>query len=354
MIKRIIASLSLLLCLCLTAMANKEVSIRLDDKNRIQNERLGFAYLTFEYLYPEGNKAIVRVTLENITSNPPHAVLIFRNDVSEQVLKKGKPKIEFEKTYPGKKGTRTVRGCRFSNSNIEIIPAAVTDTVFTIDVPLTSARNFSLPLYEAKYKAKDLYKKGKYNISYKIMEEHLYDIQLEVIGWSENDPTYVSIKNDVESLASSLKGKEFCHNSRHRPTLSEQQRPYQEKKDSLITAIKNIFDSHEEWMSTDAPHQAYSQLLTQLDNINLGNMTVDCGKHKAKGHNCNFCSLSAQDIYQRLDDLYQQLYAGKITKDAALKSANSLYNCYQQNKRRSKDNSYGTKITRFYNSISNY
>lgn len=356
MIKRLIASLGLIICLCFSAMANKELSIKLDSKDRVYSERLGFAYLTFEYLYANGNNARVRVTVENITSNPPHAVLIFRNEITEQSLKKDKPKIEFEKTYPGKKGTRIVRGCRECNRYIDIIPAAVTDTVFTLDVPFTSSKDFVLPLYEAKYKAKDLFKKGAYNINYKIMEEHLYDVHIEVVGWSEDDPTYVKTKNAVDSFISSLDGVKFCYNKKHSPSLKEQQRPYQEEKDSLTQVINNILDSHAEWMSTDAPHRAYSLLLSELNKVNLNNMTHDCGEHKVKpkGHSCSFCSLSAQEIYQRLDDLYQQLYAGKLTKEQALKTAKSLYNCYQQNKKRKKDSSYGTKISRFYNSIANY
>lgn len=356
MIKRIIASLGLMLCLCFAAMANKELSIKLDSKDRVYSERLGFAYLTFEYLYPNGNNARVRVTVENITSNPPHAVLIFKNDITEQVLKKGKPKIEFEKTYPGKKGTRIVRGCRDCNQYIDIIPAAETDTVFTIDVPFTSSKSFTLPLYEAKYKAKGLFKKGRNNINYKIMEEHIYDVHIEVVGWSEDDPTYVETKKTVEAFLASLNGVKFCYNKKHSPSLKEQQRPYREKKDSLIQAIKNILDTHTEWMSTDVPHRAYFQQLSELEKVNLNNMTYDCGNHKPKPkvHRCSFCSLSAQDVYQRLDDLYQQLYAGKISKDQALKTAKILYNCYQQNKKRKKDNSYGRKISRFYNSIANY
>jgi len=355
MIKRLIASLGLILCLCFTAMANKELSIKLDGKDRVYSERLGFAYLTFEYLNANGNNARVRVTVENITSNPPHAVLIFRNDITEQSLKKGKPKIEFEKTYPGKKGTRIVRGCRECNNYIDIIPAAVTDTIFTLDVPFTSSMDFTLPLYEAKYKAKDLFKKGAYNINYKIMEEHLYDVHIEVVGWSEDDPTYVKTKNAVNSLISSLEGAKFCNNKKHSPSLKEQQRPYQEKKDSLIKVISDIYQQSD-WLSTDAPHIAYTELIKKLNDVNFNNMTYDCGRHKVnpQGHSCSFCSLNAQEIYQRLDDLYQQLYAGKLTKEQALKTAKSLYNCYQQNKKRKKDSSYGTKISRFYNSIANY
>lgn len=355
MIKRLIASLGLIMCLCFTAMANKELSIKLDGKERVYSERLGFAYLTFEYLYANGNNARVRVTVENITSNPPHAVLIFRNEITEQSLKKDKPKIEFEKTYPGKKGTRIVRGCRECNRYIDIIQAAVTDTVFTLDVPFTGPKDFVLPLYEAKYKAKDLYKKGAYNINYKIIEEHLYNVHVEVVGWSEDDPTYVKTKNAVDSFISSLEGVRFCYNKKHSPSLKEQQRPFQEKKDSLIKVTSDI-RQQSYWLSTDDPHIAYTKLIEKLNDVNLNNMTYDCGEHKVKpkGHSCSFCSLRAQEIYQRLDDLYQQLYAGKLTKEQALKTAKSLYNCYQQNKKRKKDSSYGTKISRFYNSIVNY
>lgn len=356
MIKRVIASLSIIMCLCFTALANKELSIKLDGKDSVYSERLGFAYLTFEYLYSNGNNARVCVTVENITSNPPHAVLLFKNDITEQVLKKGKPKIEFEKTYPGKKGNRVVRGCRECNQNIEIIPAAETDTIFTIDVPFTSSKNLTIPFYEAKYKAKDLFKKGKSNINYKIMEEHIYDVHIEVVGWNEDDPTYVETKKSVNEFLSSLNGIKFCNNQKHSPSLKEQQRPYQEKKESLIQAINNILNTHREWLSTDPPHEAYSKLLSELEKVNLNKMTYDCGEHKLKTkvHGCSFCSLSAKDIYQRLDDLYQQLYAGKISKGQALKNAKSLYNCYQQSTKRKKDNSYGSKISRFYNSISSY
>lgn len=362
MIKRIIVSIVLLLCLCVTAMANKELSIKLDANDRVRSERLGYAYLTFEYFYAEGNNAKVKVYVENITNNPPLAVLIFDKDMTEQALKKGKPKIEFEKTYPGKKGTRIVKGCKESKRDVNIIPATCTDTIFMIDVPFSSSKDFTLPLYEAKYKANDLFKKAKslfnkgaYNINYKILEEHIYNINIQVVGWSEDDPTYVEVKKDVKNFISSLDEVKFCSNKKHSPSLKEQQRPYQEKKDSLSKNINEILD-HSEWLSTDAPHKAYTQLLSELNQVNLNDKNYDCGQHKIKykGHNCGYCSLSQQKIYQRLDDLYQQLYAGKINKNQALKTAKGLYNCFQQNKRRKNDSSYGAKISRFYNSIANY
>lgn len=359
MIKRVTVSLILLFFLCLTALANQEISIKLDNKDRIYRKNLGFAYITFEYLDNHGNNARVKVIVENITQATPHAVLIFRREMDDKSLKRGKPKIEFEKTYPGKKGNRRVWGCEECSRYIDIIPATETDTIFTIDVPLTSSKNFILPLYEARYKAKDLHKKrlkgldGRYGIQYKILAEEICDVHIEVVGWSEDDSLYVETKKAVDDFLSSLDSVKFCHHEKHSPTLKEQQFPYQEKKDSLIKVVKSILDTHTEWMSDQAPHQAYTRLWSELNKVNLNDMTYDCGKHKGI-HTCGLCSLSTTDIYHRLDVLYQQLHTGQINKRQALNAARSLYNCYKKSNRRKKDPSYGPKITRFYNSIANY
>lgn len=62
------------------------------------------------------------------------------------------------------------------------------------------------------------------------MEEHIYDVHIEVVGWSEDDPTYVETKRLVDEFLVSLNGIKFCYNKKHSPSLKGQQRPYQEKK----------------------------------------------------------------------------------------------------------------------------
>lgn len=354
MTKRIIASLTLLFCLCSTALANQEISIKLSDKNKVHRENLAFAYITFEYLCNIGNNARVRVSVENTTQDPPLAVLVFRRDLNEKSLRQGKPKIEFEKKFPGEKGKRTVIGCNVDYKRLDIVTAAETDTLFTLDVPLTSARDFQLPMYVAKYKPKDLFRKGEDNIKYRIFEEYIYNIHVEVEGWSEEDITYINTMKSVKQYISSLKDVKFCSNSRHKPSLDVQQRPYQEKKDSLTRVIGTILDTNADWMSTDAPHKAYTKLLNELNEVDLNAMVYDCGNHPKPGHKCVYCSSSAKELYHRLDDLYQQLHAGKITKAQALKTARALNNCHRQNRNRKKDSFYDGKITEFYNRIASY
>lgn len=359
MTKRIIASLSFLVCLCFSIWANKEISIKFDDKKKVHTETLGSAYiLTFEYLYYEGYNARVRVSLENTTQNPPLAILVFRRTMDEKSLKNAKPKIEFEKDYSGDKGKRKVFGCKVDYKDLDIVTFAETDTLFTLDVPLSTGRDLTLPLYIAKYKHSDLVKKknNERDINYKILEDVIYDIHIEVEWWNEEDPTYVNTKKGVEEFISSLVDVEFCPNKNHVPSLKDMQRPYQEKKDSLINVVNTILKDNSEWMADHAPHIAYTKLLAELDKVDLDANVKDCGNHIIipPPPYCNYCSLSAQELFHRFDELYQQLYAGKKTKTEAVKMAQAMYTCFQKHKYRKKDNTYGSKIARFYNKIVNY
>lgn len=356
MIRRIIATVMSLICLCSTSWANQEISVALNRKDNVFRENIAFAYLTFEFKYSIGNNAKVNVIVENTTQDPPLAILMFRRPQEEKYLKKETPKIEFDKKYPGEKGQRSVSGFKADYKNLDIVTAAESDTLFSIDVPFTSDKEFTLPLYVAKYNPKQLFKKGKDKISYKILEEHIYNIKIKVVGWSEGDPEYVGIKKNVKKLIDDLSSTKFCRNSRHNPSLKNQQRPYLQTRDSLVRVINSVLEANYHWMSTDDSHKAYSRLLSELNGMDLSRNVYDCGAHKkkSKGHSCAYCNLNARDIYHRLDDLYQQLHAGKIQKAYAMKTAKALYGCYTQNKKRSKDSSYDAKISRFYNSIVNY
>ena len=86
------------------------------------------------------------------------------------------------------------------------------------------------------------------------------------------------------------------------PSLAQQQKPYLEKKDSLIGVISEII-RNPDWMPTDPPYQAYSALIQSLREINLDDYNKDCGRDKSvdRGHSCNLCSLTAQQVYHQLD-----------------------------------------------------
>lgn len=354
MMKRLITLIIGIILVSTTCWANEEFNIPLE-KGDPQGQTIELPYGNVSFRLVEyGNYHRVLVTIENTTMS--QAILLFKNSQGEKALKKNKPKIEFEKTYPGSKGKRSVYGCRELNQAfISIIPQDKLD-LSGIDASLTSTTKFEIPLYLAKYNSKQLTKKGTYNTNYKILSEDILTFNIDIKGWSENDPDYVSTKNAVEDYIRSVNTVAFCKNKRHKPSLAQQQKPYQEKKDSLINVINTTLQNQSEWFSTDKPHIKYSELLGQLNKVNLNEHTYDCGEHKVvtKQHSCNYCSLSAQQIYHQLDDLYQQLRNGKITKDAAVKKAQGLNTCYQKSSRRKKDSSYSDKISKFYSRITNY
>lgn len=354
MIKRLITLIVGIIFVCTTCRANEEFNIILENgEPQGQTVELPYGNISFR-LIEYGNYHRVLISIDNTTMS--QAILLFKNSQGEKLLKKYKPKIEFEKTYPGSKGNRSVYGCRELNQAfISIIPQDKLE-LSGIDVSLTSTTKLEIPLYFAKYDPKQLTKKGPYNINYKILSEDILTFNIEIKGWSENDPDYVSTKSAVEDYIHSVNTAAFCRNKKHTPSLIQQQKPYQEKKDSLIKIINTTLQEHSEWLSVDKPHQKYSELLFQLNKVNLKDHEYDCGAHKTpiKQHSCSYCSLSAQQIYHQLDDLYQQLRNGKINKDAAVKKAQGLNTCYMKSSKRKKDASYSDKISKFYSRIINY
>ena len=163
-------------------------------------------------------------------------------------------------------------------------------------------------------------------------------------------------KSAVEEYIRSVDAASFCVNRKHIPSLDQQMKPYEERRDSLINVINSTLKDNTDWYKSDLPHIKYSELIAQLNNVNLNEHTYDCMGHKepSRVHSCNYCSLSAQQIYHQLDDIYQQLRAGKITKDAAAKKAKSLNACYKDCRKRKKDPAYTDKISKFYSRIIDY
>lgn len=351
MIKKLCTLAFLIAGVWLTASANQEYTITLDKgDNGKQTVDLSYGRVTFEFVTEYSNVARVNVSIENTTPN--EAILVFKYNLNENALKRYSPKVEFEKTYPGGKGHRTIKGCKEVTKYVEPIIPAETVRLFTFDASKITTTQLSLPLYLAKFKPKNLLKAGKDRTKYTILAEDIIDFVVTVKIWSESDPQYVQTKDAVSGFIDSLQTVRFCPNKKHPQSLELQQRPYQEKKDSLMFGITEILRTPE-WMSTDEPYIAYNALLERLNAVNLDSLNQDCGEHQTGPivHRCQYCTLSPQQIYHRLDDLYQQQRSGKITRNVAAKQARALYNCYRYSTRRKKDKAYTEKIARFYNRI---
>lgn len=368
MMKRSLAFFLISFLICIAARANEEYVITLE-KGNTKPVLIELPYANFSFrLIENGTYNRVVISIENTTVS--QAILLFKNSANEKSLKKGRPKIQFDKTYPASKGNRNVLGCKYLMTDVTtIIPQNKMEFGFETSAP--SVNNIELPVYLAKYNPKRLLKKGPDNINYKILREDILDFKIEIKGWTETDPEYVKIKKSVEDYLNSLQNVSFCPNKKHHPELSEQQKPYLAKKDSLISVIDSTLSQHREWFSNDLPHIKYSELLSQLNNVNLDKYTTDCNNHNPKNgkkrrdqsgqpqpysqqHSCSYCTLSPQSVYHQLDDIYQQLRTGKLPKAAAVSKAQALFNCWQNNSKRKKDSGYADKISKFHSRIINY
>ena len=352
MIKRITTLILTLFCVYTAAWANEEHSIVLEKGDKSSKTiELGYGIISFR-LVGELNNYKVDISLDNITNS--QALLIFKNSHGEKELKKNRPKVEFDKTFPGSKGNKSVFGWKELSQPMLIVIPQIQSGLAEVEISSTSPVNLEVPIYIAKYDPKKLTKKGKDNTDYKILSEEILTFNIELKGWSEDDPAYMSVRDAVREYLQSLKSAAFCRNTHHTPSLSQQQKPYQEKKDSLIKVIETTLQNHPEWFAeVHAPHIAYSELYKELKQVNLDDHNYDCGNHKIppKKHSCGYCTLSAQEIYHQLDDLFQLRQSGKISKADAEKKAKALYNCYQNSTNRKKDNFYGSKISDFYNRL---
>ncbi|MCH5224515.1 MAG: hypothetical protein J1D77_00900 [Muribaculaceae bacterium] len=335
---------------------NREFIISMNgEENKEVTENLGFGEIRFEFVAEHGDEAVVKVTFDNTTQNPPLAALIFRENKVESQLKKGSPKVEFDKKYVGGKMNHRVEGFTGIPNGCIIIGASKTQELFNFEIPMNEEETFELPFYIASYKPKDFVSKGPYNTKYKILRQQKFRFVVKVDGWSEKNPEYVSIHSRYETLIASLKGTTFCQNRQHNQTKEEQQQPYRDEIATLTDQIKGVLNTHPGWSEQSEPYKAYHTLLTSLEEINLDSYVKDCGRHTpVKTHNCAYCGKTPQQLYHALDDTYQQLYAGKITKAKAQQIANTIKTCYQTNKKRKKDSSYDSKIQSFYNRIMNY
>lgn len=352
--KRLSTIILAALLICSTSWANEEHNITFD-RGKIDSDTsivLPYGIVTLKLeKYASDYKAAI--SFENTAIS--EAAILFRQSQEEKSLKKNKPKIEFEKTFPGNKGYRRVIGCKDLKNQIFVVLPAEKSDLLEIDIRVKPTTRLELPIYLAKYNSKKL-KKGKENIDYKILSEEILVLNLELKGWDESDPEYVSTKNSVEEYLQTLKSVAFCKHKKHKPSLRDQQKPYQEKKDSLINVIQTRLETHNEWYKNDPAHVAYTELLNKLEQVNLNDHNYDCKKHGTPPPpppppTCAYCSLSPQEIYHQLDDLYQRVRTNKISRGEAIKRARALNNCYHSHPKRKRDKFYTEKITEFYNRI---
>lgn len=347
--KKISLLFALLFTTTLSTMADEQKSVNLSGDHTQQTVALSYMNIFVTLEDNDGETGKVKLELENLDESK--ALLLFDRAYDEKTVKKMPVSMTFDKTFGGTKNKRVIDPYEQANQPMMLKPSDKF-TLPLVEVQGGTPAVCRLPIYIAKFKGKKMNKLI-------LMEKEVIELSIEV----ELKPSaeYLGLKDEVDALSRSIS---ICPNSKHKPTEAKQREDYQDKINSLKQKIDAAIQSHG-WPSNSRAFARYSELKKSLDGIDLDSHVRDCGRHKTaaprKGHSCSYCSLSLQQIYHQLDDIYKRIYSSSDRKAAKAKvmgQVNALYRCCTDgscskhaSSWKSGGGGYKAKITERYNRI---
>ena len=348
--RKILLLLALLFSATLTTLADEQKSVSLSGDHTQETVALSYMNIFVTLEDTDGETAKVKLELENLDESK--ALLLFDRAYDEKTVKKMPVSMTFDKTYGGTKNKRVIDPYEFANQPMMLKPSDKY-TLPLVEIQSVSPTVCRLPLYIAKFKGKKMNKLI-------LMEKEVIELSIEV----ELKPSaeYVGLKDEVDALSHNAS---ICPNSKHKPSEAKQREDYQNKINSLKQKIDAAIQSHG-WQPSSRAFARYNELKSTLDGIDLDSRVRDCGRHKTaapkkSGHSCSYCSLSLQQIYHQLDDIYKKIYSSSDRKAAKAKvmgQVNALYRCCTDSgcskhaaAWKSGGDGYKAKITERYNRI---
>lgn len=341
--------LALLFTATLTALADEQKSVNLSADQPKATVGLSYMNIFVTLEDADGETGKVKLELENLDESK--ALLLFDRAYDEKTVKKMPVSMTFDKTFGGTKNKRVIDPYEQAGQPMMLKPSDKF-TLPTVEVQAGAPTVCRLPIYIAKFKGKKMNKLI-------LMEKQVIELSIEV----ELKPSaeYVGFKDEVDALSRSIS---ICTNSKHKPSAAKQRENYESKINSLKQKIDEAIQNHG-WPADSRAYARYNELKTTLDGIDLDAHTRDCGKHSVptprKGHSCSYCSLSLQQIYHQLDDIYKRIYSSSDRKAAKAKvmgQVNALYRCCTDgscskhaSSWKSGGGGYKAKITERYNRI---
>lgn len=351
MIKKTSILFVLLFTLVTTSFADEQKKVRLDDdKHSKETIEIANFNIFLELIDAEENgSAKVKVELENLDESK--LLSLFEKAYKEKDLKKLRPKIKYDKIFPGSKGQRSIDACENIDRPIYLSPSQnQKELIMTLSVKEGEPAKVTLPIYIIEEKDRDyiLWE------SHKLILLQKEVIELEIVIDLQPGETYYNITKECDSLLKEFDDVLFCTNKRHNPSLEEQKAEFQSKIDSLVRKIDGIIEANG-WFSSEKRYKLYDEQRERLRSIRLEDKEGDCGKHVSR-HSCKYCNLTLQQISHKLDDIYQIIYSSNdrsAVKAKHIRSANDMYDCAKRRKDW-KRSDYKDRIVRLYNEINNF
>lgn len=338
--------LSLLCFVTLGLLGQQVVTTTLNENDNCYSEPLKYANgsITVCVTYSEeDDQPALSLTLENTDEST--SFLVFGHAWSKKELRKAR----IVNKTSNNKNTETSKfdGISFDQ---EIAPSE--DFKFP-DIEATSDEEFvcQLPFYIAKKK------KGFLGMCKKTVLYEKQIVELHITIDPKYDEEYIELQKEVDAICQEYQSKvdnnKFCSSPNHSPSLKSQTKKYVEKRDKLKKSI-NRKRTENGWAEDSKPFRKYQELLTKLDSIDPETIHYDCRNH---GHSCNYCKLSLEEIYRKLENYYKSIYSGTKTKSDVWEDVTKLYNCYSKSSKnpdRKKESSViKDGIQKYYNLIKN-
>ena len=333
------------------AYGDQRVPVKLDNRDRLKEmirvPGLSNIFIELRQIDENENSYGVTISVENISEG--ELLYLFDYPYNEKLLKDMLRITYDNKKFPGDKGKRIIEACEKIGESVFLRPS---DNKIIITTSVTEGINtFRLPIYIAHYDEKNFIIIKKKKISLEEMNVIEVSVDFEI----KPDEEYLRLVAAADSLVAEIGEQTFCSNKNHRgASLKVQYEKYNTKIDDLKQAINKELSARPGLQSIDKVHKDFMAIYHRLDSIDLEKLTVtSCDNDRkvvAKTHNCRYCSLTAEEIYNRLSDCYLDLHNGKRTKAQVMSEAEGLYNCAQKNNKRKKGN-YMSRIAMYYNKI---
>lgn len=343
MIKRIYVLILIVTLTCYSSFADEQKRIVLNNDDH-KSETVVFdnccnIFVSLIDVDDEGN---IKISIELENTHESYSLMLFFWEFPEHILKKSPFYIRYDKHFGGRKGYRSVDSCSIIGNNIIIKPSEKSGSIVVPGVD-TVPIICKLPIYIAKKKYKCSWFKTM-SLLEKVVIELNIQIQLKP------DEDYVRIFEAYNALINEMGSEHFCTNKNHNgPSYSELKRKYEKKIEELKDEIERIKKSRGYYIN-DSEYKKFKTIKDELCKISIESRKVSsCPKDKR--HQCKYCSLSCEDIYNKLANYYIDIYNGRVSKSQVMAEVEALYNCFKKNIRRSSDGKCKSGITKYYDTI---
>lgn len=318
--------LSLLCCLLAsTGWADEQRKITLSNDNQQETVNLSYCNIFVTLINPDADEAAkVLIEVENLDETK--LLALYQQPYNEKQVKKLRPSFKYDKLFGGTKGKRIIDPCSLPMNKDVFVEPSNKYSLPHFNVQEGETMVVKLPIYIAKSKKDGIIQRilGKEKLI--LLRKQVIELNIEVS--MKPSPEYLGFQKEVESIEK----EKLCGNSKHSPKLATQKQQQQKKIDAQKEKIMQAIQKHG-WQEGDGGYRRYTALTQRLDAIDLDASVGDCGRHRVSGptgHQCSYCSLSLQQIYHKLDDLYKKIYSSndrQATKASVMGQVNALYNC---------------------------